>query len=63
MTNCVARYRKIFGLSQSQLAKLVGVSRNSISSIERGEYIPRIDLALRLAAVFMVSVHALFSVQ
>lgn len=63
MTNCVARYRKIFGLSQNQLAKLVGVSRNSISSIERGEYIPRIDLALRLADVFMVSVHVLFSIR
>ena len=62
MTNCVARYRKIFGLSQEQLAELVGVSRNSISSIERGEYIPRIDLALRLADVFMVSVHVLFSI-
>lgn len=63
MTNCVARYRKIFELSQQQLGELVGVSRNSISSIERGEYIPRLDLALRLADVFMVSVHSLFSIR
>ena len=36
------------GLSQSQLAKLVGVSRNTISSIETGQFNPTAKLALIL---------------
>lgn len=36
------------GLSQSQLAGMVGVSRNTISSIERGEFTPTAKLALVL---------------
>lgn len=41
-----ARYEK--GLSQSQLAELVGVSRNTISSIETGQFNPTAKLALIL---------------
>ena len=40
--------RKEKGLSQSDLAKLVGVSRNTISSIETGQYTPTAKLALLL---------------
>lgn len=36
------------GLSQAQLAKLVGVSRNTISSIETGQFSPTAKLALIL---------------
>ena len=42
----VARAEK--GLSQTQLAELVGVSRNTISSIETGQFIPTAKLALIL---------------
>lgn len=42
----VARAEK--GLSQTQLAKLVGVSRNTISSIETGQFNPTAKLALIL---------------
>ena len=44
--NNVANIRKEKGLSQADLAKLVGVSRNTISSIETGQYQPTAKLAL-----------------
>ena len=47
--NRVAEIRKEKSLSQSDLAKLVGVSRNTISSIETGQYEPTAKLALLLA--------------
>ncbi|MCR5692801.1 MAG: helix-turn-helix transcriptional regulator [Bacilli bacterium] len=46
--NNVANLRKEKGLSQSGLADLVGVSRNTISSIETGQYQPTAKLALLL---------------
>jgi putative transcriptional regulator len=47
-------------LSQTELARAVGVSRQTISSIETGQYGPSALLALRLAAVLGVSVENLF---
>lgn len=46
--NNLAVIRKQKGLSQADLAKLVGVSRNTISSIETGQYQPTAKLALLL---------------
>ena len=48
LKNNVAVVRKEKGLSQAELAKLVGVSRNTISSIEVGQYEPTAKLALLL---------------
>ena len=48
LKNNVAVVRKEKGLSQAELAKLVGVSRNTISSIEIGQYEPTAKLALLL---------------
>ncbi|MCR5079336.1 MAG: helix-turn-helix transcriptional regulator [Bacilli bacterium] len=48
LKNDVAEVRKKKGLSQAELAKLVGVSRNTISSIETGQYEPTAKLALLL---------------
>ena len=47
--NHVMQVRKEKGYSQSQLAGMVGVSRNTISSIETGQYQPTAKLALLLA--------------
>ena len=46
--NRLALVRKEKGLSQAELAKLVGVSRNTISSIETGQFCPTAKLALIL---------------
>ena len=44
--NDLAAARKEKGLSQAELAKMVGVSRNTISSIETGQFNPTAKLAL-----------------
>ena len=48
LRNNLAEVRKKKGLSQSELAKMVGVSRNTISSIETGQFNPTAKLALIL---------------
>ena len=55
----VARAEK--GLSQGDLAKLVGVSRQTISLIERGDYNPSVTLALKIAKILNATVEDLFS--
>jgi putative transcriptional regulator len=47
-------------ISQTQLADAVGVSRQTISSIETGQYVPSALLAFRLAAALAVRVDHLF---
>ena len=51
------------GMTQQQLAERVGVTRQTIISIERGKYKPSIELALRLARVFSVPVEAIFELE
>ena len=51
------------GMTQQELAVRVGVSRQTILSIERGRYRPSIELALALARVFGVPVEALFALD
>ena len=48
LKNRLKEYRTEAGLSQAQLAELVGVSRNTISSIETGPFNPTAKLALVL---------------
>jgi putative transcriptional regulator len=47
-------------MNQSELSKLAGVSRQTISLIERGDYNPSVSLALKLAEIFEVAVEDLF---
>lgn len=48
LRNCLKEARAEQNLSQSQLAEMVGVSRNTISSIETGQFNPTAKLALIL---------------
>ncbi len=50
-------------LSQQQLAEMVSVSRNTIISIERGDYAPSVKLALLLAKVLQTTVEELFILE
>lgn len=51
------------GIKKGQLAKLAGISRQSIISIEKGQYVPTIILALRLAEVLSVKMEELFVLE
>lgn len=50
-------------VTQEQLAEAVGVSRQTIVAIEKGNYIPSLLLAINLARFFGVSVEKIFSVR
>ena len=56
----VREHRIRTGLSQEGLARLLGVSRQTVVNIERGESEPRVFLALALAGVLGVAVGDLF---
>lgn len=58
--NNLANIRKEKALSQVDLAKLVGVSRNTISSIETGQYQPTAKLALLLCVALDKKFEELF---
>ncbi|NMB18193.1 MAG: helix-turn-helix transcriptional regulator, partial [Erysipelothrix sp.] len=51
------------GLNQAEMGKRVGVSRQTISLIERGDYSPSVTLALKLAQVCGVKVEDIFSYE
>lgn len=50
-------------MTQQELADRVGVTRQTIVSIEKGNYNPSVELALRLAKVFGTSVESLFQLD
>jgi putative transcriptional regulator len=58
--NNIKEYRKSANLTQEELAQRVGVSRQSIISIEKEHYIPSLPLALRFAKLFNCSTDDLF---
>ena len=60
MGNQVRQSRRMRDLTQAELAKAVEVSRQTIVSIEGGDYAPSVYLALRLAAVLDMTVEELF---
>jgi putative transcriptional regulator len=50
-------------LTQEQLAQMVGVTRKTINTVEKGKYVPSTYLALKLAKVLEVSVEELFQIR
>ena len=60
MKNRMEEKRKAQGLTQQQLAVLLGVSRQTIISLESGKYNPSILLAHRIAQTFGVRIEDIF---
>jgi len=63
MKNIVREMRLARDLAQGQLAEAMGVSRQTINSIENERYTPSLPLAMALARYFGVSVEELFDDQ
>lgn len=61
MKNTIRERRKARGLSQEELARQCGVSRQIINAIENDKYDPTLSLAFRLAKALETTVDALFS--
>ena len=60
MRNRLPALRGERGWSQLDLAKALGVSRQTVNAIETGRYDPSLPLACRLAAVFGTTIEAIF---
>jgi len=60
LRNDVKERRLARGLSQADLAKAMGVSRQTINSIETGRYVPSLPLALALGRFFGVPIEEMF---
>ncbi len=63
LLNRLKELRARDGLSQTELAKLTGSSRQTISLIERGDYLPSILIAMKIAKVFKMPVDDVFSMK
>lgn len=61
--NRVKQLRTERGWTQEELAQAVGVSRQSINSIERDRYVPSLELALTFARVFAQPTDAIFHLE
>lgn len=61
--NRINLFRQEQGLSRKELAELVAVNPQTIGYLERGDYRPTVELALKLAQAFSVSVETLFALE
>ena len=61
--NNIKMYRAKYNLTQSELAKKVQVTRQNIISLEKGSYVPSLELAMNLSETFNVSVETIFYKQ
>ena len=60
MKNRIEELRKQRGIRQEEFAKMLGVSRQTISSLETGLYNPSIFLAHNIAKIFGMSIEEVF---
>ena len=61
--NRIKEYRAKYNMKQEDLAKLVGVRRETIGNLEKGKYNPSLVLAWNIAKVFNVSIEEVFTVE
>jgi putative transcriptional regulator len=63
MKNNIRVQRAILNITQAELAEKIGVSRQTINTIEAGKYVPSTVLALKLAKVFRATVDEIFLLE
>ncbi len=63
VTNTIKELRARFNLTQEDLATSVGVTRQTIISIEKNEYVPSLTLRLKIAKVFKLPLEQVFTLE
>ena len=61
LMTCIKEHRERLGMTQSELARAVGVRRETIVHLENGRYNPSLKLAMDIAKLFETTVEQLFS--
>ena len=61
MKNKIKVFRAMHDLTQEDLAVAIGVTRQTILAIEKGKYVPSLDLAFRIARYFHVNIEEVFT--
>lgn len=61
--NRIKEYRARYDMKQEELAKKVGVRRETIGNLEKGRYNPSLVLAWNIANVFHVTIEDIFTVE
>lgn len=60
ITCCLKEYRIKAGLTQAEMSRIAGISRYTVSRIERGTYSPSVTLAMKLADICHSGVEEIF---
>ena len=60
MKNKIKVFRAMNDLTQDSLAHAIGVNRQTILAIEKGKYVPSLDLAFKISRYFKVNVEEVF---
>jgi putative transcriptional regulator len=63
MKNTIKIERAVKNITQEELAKIIGVSRQTINAMEAGKYIPSTVLALKIAKYFEKKVENIFLLE
>jgi putative transcriptional regulator len=63
MKNKIKVYRAMHDLTQEDLAQAIGVTRQTILAIEKGKYVPSLDLAFRISHHFKVNIEEIFTYE
>lgn len=63
MKNTIKVQRALKNITQAELADTIGVSRQTINTIESGKYVPSTVLALKFAQYFATSVEEIFQLE
>ncbi|MFA5267996.1 MAG: helix-turn-helix transcriptional regulator [Methanoregula sp.] len=63
MKNKIKVFRAMHDMTQEDLAQAIGVTRQTILAIEKGKYVPSLDLAFKIARNFNVTIEEVFQYE